>query len=62
MTDKQFNYILRRLRTDIMQSINDKAFPIKGDSVYVDGVIAVCVDDVFSTLNTFLGELLEDEK
>ena len=62
MTDKQFNYILRQLRADIMRSVNDKAFPITNDSVYVDGVMVVCVDDVFSTLNTYWGELLEDEK
>lgn len=52
MTDKQFEYIIRRIRDDIMRSIDSKSFPTKNDSVYVDGVMVVCVDDVFTTVNT----------
>lgn len=61
MTDKQFEYIMRRIRDDIMRSIDSKSFPTKNDSVYVDGVMVVCVDDVFTTVNTVWKELLEND-
>ena len=61
MTDKQFNYILRRLRADIMRSIYDKAFHAKDDSVYVDGTMIVCLEDVNTSLNIYFEELIEND-
>lgn len=61
MTDKQFNYILSRLKRDIWDSIKDRAFLTKNDGVYVDGVMVVCVDDVCNALNLYFDELKEGE-
>lgn len=61
MTDKQFNFILSRLHRDIWDSIASRAFPIKNDSVYVDGVKVVCVDDVYNALKLYFSELKDEE-
>lgn len=59
MTDKQFNYILRRLRRDIMESMKDRTFKVKDSTI--DDLMVVSVDDLYQTLRLYFDELLEEE-
>lgn len=61
MTDKQFNYILRRLRVDILQSLNDKAVSVKDDSMYDGYTKIVTLSDVQDTLDLYFEELIEND-
>lgn len=61
MTDKQFNFIISRLRRDIWDALVSKSFQIKNDGAYIDGVRVVCVDDVYTVLNLYFNELKEEE-
>ena len=64
MTDKQFNFILSRLKNDIIRSLNDKVFkarePLCGG--YIEGVPVVCIEDAESVIEIYFSEVQEDEK
>ena len=61
MTDKQFNYILRRLRVDILRSLNDKAVSVTDDSMYEGYTRIVSLADVQDTLDLYFEELIEND-
>ena len=61
MTDKQFNYILRRLRVDILRSLNDKAVSVRDESMYEGYSMIVTLADVQDTLDLYFEELIEND-
>ena len=60
MTNKQFNYIISRLRRDIWESLGNKAFKIKDCTM--DDLMVITVDDLYQTLDMYFNELKEDKE
>lgn len=59
MTDKQFNYILSRLKRDIWDSLKSRTFQIKDCDI--DDLMVVSADDLYHTINLYFDELKEGE-
>ena len=59
VTDKQFNYILSRLKRDILDSLRNRTFQIKDCDI--DDLMVVSADDLCHTINLYFDELKEGE-